>query len=213
MSDREAEIRARLGHTVLLRTVERWGTPIEIRGPADGDNDNESRIYATGPTGDLLPIATVQFAEDAAFIAAAPADVEWLLAEVAKLRAEVERLTAQKDGAYAERDKCVAALATLAHAMGWTVYLGTHVGEWEDDWRNIVFIDTPYGQVSWHYHDSEREWFAWIGLVQPREPKAWDGHPSFWQYTDKGRVGGIGGNVDLDRYLSTLANLRRSHTL
>ena len=99
--------------------------------------------------------------------------------EVERERDEAKRA---KDGAYSERDKCVAMLATLAHALGWTVYLGTHVGEWEDDWRNIVFIDTPAGQVSWHYHDSERPWFAWIGLVQPREPKAWDGHSTPQKY-------------------------------
>jgi lysozyme len=44
-------------------------------------------------------------------------------------------------------------------------------------------------------------------------PAAWHGHASFHQYTDKGRVAGISGNVDMNHYLSSLHNLKRSHTL
>lgn len=68
---------------------------------------------------------------------------------------------AAKDGAYQERDKLVAALARVAKALGLFVWRGYHAGEnWDSDWRNIIFIELPTGQVSWHIHDSELPMFA-----------------------------------------------------
>lgn len=99
-------------------------------------------------------------------------------AELSRLRAEVADLKRQKDEAYSERDRVVAALCATAVALGWPVFLGTHVGEWEDDWRNIIYIETPYGQVSWHYHDSERNLF-WMHTM---EGKPWDGHSTDKKY-------------------------------
>ena len=102
----------------------------------------------------------------------------------------VEAEKEKKDAAYSERDKVVAAFAACAAGLGWPVYLGTHVGEWEDDWRNIVFVDTPYGQVSWHYHDSERNLFSMHGGAS----KPWDGHSTpekyepLWRLTHDGVI-------------------------
>lgn len=80
---------------------------------------------------------------------------------------------------YAERDRLVAALSKLFPAS-----LGRHPQEepWEDDWRWIVFIDLPTGQVSWHMHDSELPWFA--HLLPPNEPpeRKWDGHTTEEKY-------------------------------
>lgn len=108
--------------------------------------------------------------------------------EVKALRARCEALEAQKDGAYSERDQCVALIARMAHANGWRVGLARHVGDpWDDDWRNIVFIDLPVsGQVSWHFHDSERALFA--GL--PEYPGTWDGHdtPEKYRRVNGGRA-------------------------
>lgn len=93
--------------------------------------------------------------------------------------AEIARLRAQKDGAYSERDQCVALIARMAVALGYRAGLGRHVGgEWDDDWRNIVFIDLPAGQVSWHIHDSELPLFDFLGQYEA----PWDGHSTAEKY-------------------------------
>ncbi len=74
-----------------------------------------------------------------------------------------------KDAAYAERDRLVALLASFFPSS-----VEQHLGaEWEDDWRNVVFIDLPTGQVTWHIHDSELPLFAHVPRSQGRK---WDGH-------------------------------------
>ena len=87
----------------------------------------------------------------------------------------VNGVTAAKDGAYRERNQVVAALARLLLSLGHNVGLGQHDPAdqaWEDDWRNIVYMELPNGQVSWHIHDSE------LGLFEGLPPydRAWDGH-------------------------------------
>lgn len=80
---------------------------------------------------------------------------------------------------YAERNKLVAMSAKMALALGYIAGLATHRGEtWDDDWRNVVLIDLPSGQVSWHIHDSELPWFE--GL--PAYPGEWDGHTTEEKY-------------------------------
>jgi hypothetical protein len=97
-------------------------------------------------------------------------------------RAELAALREQKDGAYLERDQLVALAARMARALGWRVGLRVHEPypdpTWEPDWCNVVLIDLPTGQVSWHYHDSERPLFD--GL--PPYPSAWDGHSTAEKY-------------------------------
>jgi len=44
-------------------------------------------------------------------------------------------------------------------------------------------------------------------------PKAWNGHASFHQYSETGKVPGVNTKVDLNEYLATIENLKRSHTL
>lgn len=89
------------------------------------------------------------------------------------------RLKEQKDAAYDERDRCVALIAFMALQLGYRVGLARHEGpDWDDDWRNIVFIDLPTGQVSWHYHDSERHLFETL----PPYPGEWDGHTTPEKY-------------------------------
>ena len=85
----------------------------------------------------------------------------------------LERTEKQKDQAYAERNKLVALLSKL-----FTAHLGRHSEldkDWEEDWRWIVFITLPTGQVSWHIHDSELSLFAHLPHNLSR-PNAWDGH-------------------------------------
>jgi hypothetical protein len=80
---------------------------------------------------------------------------------------------------YGERDRVVAALAHLANRLGFVVGIGEHEGEdWEDDWRTVIYLDLPTGQVSWHVHESERAWFD--GL--PPYDRPWDGHDTAEKY-------------------------------
>ncbi len=96
-------------------------------------------------------------------------------------QAKLAEVGAAKDAAYAERNQCVALIAKLALARGWQVWRGEHdpnAADWEADWRNIVFIELPTGQVSWHVHDSEMPNFAWI----PLGSTPWDGHTTREKY-------------------------------
>lgn len=58
----------------------------------------------------------------------------------------------QKNQAYAERNKLVCALSKLLPS-----HLKRHPDDqpWEDDWRWIVCVHGPTGQMTWHIHDSE----------------------------------------------------------
>jgi hypothetical protein len=58
-----------------------------------------------------------------------------------------------KDQAYSERNQLVAFLSRL-----YPSHLKTHPAtdtDWESDWRTIVCIHSPAGQLTWHIHDSE----------------------------------------------------------
>lgn len=96
---------------------------------------------------------------------------------------QAEEARSAKDAAYSERNQCVAFMAKMARALGWTVFRGLHDeadAAWERDWRTIVFIIVPgAGQLSWHFHDSE------LPLVQdlPRaDGNHWDGHTTEQKY-------------------------------
>jgi len=99
-----------------------------------------------------------------------------------KALARIAELTKQKDGAYSERNQCVALIARMALKLGWLAGTGRHPDldtAWEDDWRTILFINIPdVGQVSWHFHDSERHLLT--GL--PEYPTGWDGHSTEEKY-------------------------------
>jgi hypothetical protein len=84
-----------------------------------------------------------------------------------------------RDRAYTERNLCVALIAQYAPWLGHKVGIKEHVGEeWEDGWRNVLFIDLPTGQVSWHLQDSELENFPEISCY----PGEWDGHTTEEKY-------------------------------
>ena len=101
---------------------------------------------------------------------------------LANADADVDRLRAQRDGAYAERNQVVALLARMALALGWRAGLRGHEPDpdptWDDDWKNVVVIDLPAGQVTWHYHDGDRPLFASL----PSYPASWDGHDTPEKY-------------------------------
>ena len=88
----------------------------------------------------------------------------------------IEELEKQKDGAYTERDRLVCALSKL-----WPSHLAFHDETdlfWEKDWRNIVCIHSPAGQLTWHIHDSE---LCWFGHLMETEGD-WDGHTTEEKY-------------------------------
>lgn len=101
------------------------------------------------------------------------------------IQAVVARVQRAKDIAYGERDLCVALIAKLALACGNRAWLGLHDPadkNWDDDWRTIVFVELPTGQMSWHIQDSELSLFAFLtdrSLVL-RAP--WDGHTTEEKY-------------------------------
>jgi hypothetical protein len=101
--------------------------------------------------------------------------------EVIERDRKIQLLEGQKNGAYSERNQCVALLAKMAVAMGLKAGVREHPSEdlaWEPDWRTVVFIDLPTGQVSWHFHDSEKHLLG--GL--PRYVGQWDGHGTYEKY-------------------------------
>ena len=80
-----------------------------------------------------------------------------------------------KDTAYNERNRIVIGFATLAKALGWPVGWGWHEGEeWDDEWRNVLYIDTPAGQVSWHFPEHEVDLL--VSAYFGRYEGSWDGH-------------------------------------
>lgn len=114
---------------------------------------------------------------------------------------ELRTARQQKDEAYRERDACVAMLARMALMLGWRAGTLKHEGEWEEDWRTIVFVDTPTGQLSWHFHDSEKPLVK--GLTE--YPFLWDGHTSEEKY---GRMRNlpylVGGRLRCGRCLGSM---------
>lgn len=52
----------------------------------------------------------------------------------------------------------------------------------------------------------------WQGYVVANTPETWD-HTSFWQYTSQATVPGIERPCDRNKYLSSLKNLKRGHTI
>ena len=81
-----------------------------------------------------------------------------------------------KDAAYAERDKLVSALSKVfpSHLCRHPVTDET----WENDWRWIVCIHAPTGQMTWHIHDSELPQFSHLEKLDNH----WDGHDTAEKY-------------------------------
>lgn len=110
---------------------------------------------------------------------------EELLEAHADLAKELDAVCSAKDGAYRERNRVVAAFARLARGLGWRLGIArTEIPDWEPEWQNCLFVETPLGQVSWHFHDSEREVFDDF----PPYDGAWDGHTNDEKYARLDRL-------------------------
>lgn len=79
-----------------------------------------------------------------------------------------------KDGAYYERNKLVLLLASI-YPSG---IKRTSIPGWSEDWHGCVYIDFPWGQASWHYHDSHAHLFEHL----PQYADEWDGHTTDSKY-------------------------------
>jgi chromosome segregation ATPase len=119
----------------------------------------------------------VRNAHDASHLRHTAIDLEARLARVADLAEDLEqrakRAEADKDAAYRERNQLVALLARI-YPSG---VRETAIEGWDPAWHGCVFVDTPEGQLSWHFHDSERPLFD-----LPAYEKPWDGHTTEQKY-------------------------------
>lgn len=91
------------------------------------------------------------------------------------------------DAVYDERNRCVAAMSVMAQLLRWPCGLGKHSEQdatWDREWMNIVFIDLPTGQASWHIHDRDLRLFAHL----PPYTKQWDGHSTAEKYDRLERI-------------------------
>ena len=104
-----------------------------------------------------------------------------LATEIRALQHELEdqdaamaKMRERKDGAYLERNQLVAALSKI-YPSG---IAKTAIPGWSEDWHGCVYIDSPVGQLSWHYHESQAHLFAHL----PPYTKPWDGHTTEEKY-------------------------------
>lgn len=121
-----------------------------------------------------------------------------LIAEIGTLKARVVELEAigphsQLDGVYRERNRLVAMLARYANSShsGWARWfssIGRHQPDpdphWDPEWLNVVFINTPEGQLSWHIHEHDLSLFDDL----PRCDFKWDGHTTEEKYERLARL-------------------------
>jgi len=98
------------------------------------------------------------------------------ISHVSELEFQVKDLEASKNQAYKERNLMVQFLTFI-----YPSYLTKHPEDdlsWEQDWMNIVVVDGPGGQMSWHIHDSEMLLFSHLGYRE----NDWDGHTTEDKY-------------------------------
>lgn len=110
-------------------------------------------------------------------IKTSPISIEDIIKLITDQQARIRELEAQKDGAYSERNQLVAALSKLFPS--WMEWHSDEDISWDNDWRNIVFIELPTGQVSWHIHDSEVSHFQHL---RKKAGSSWDGHTTEEKY-------------------------------
>lgn len=91
----------------------------------------------------------------------------------------------QVNAVYFERNAVVAWAAKMAMSLGFHVVITrTAIEGWDPAWHNCIFIDTPEGQASWHFHDRDAPLFA--GML--RGSIEWDGHTTEEKYARLNRA-------------------------
>lgn len=109
----------------------------------------------------------------AALVAAAERE-EFAVHAVDIARRAIAEEREAKDAAYKERNQLVALLSTCFPAGK----AKTAIEGWDEAWHGCVYIDFPWGQASWHYHDSD----AWMFEHLPQYLGEWDGHTTQEKY-------------------------------
>lgn len=80
------------------------------------------------------------------------------------------------DDLYEERNRLVAALSKV-----WPSHWCNHPAEdktWDPEWRTIICIHSPQGQLTWHIHLSHQKFFVHL----PKGENHWDGHTTEEKY-------------------------------
>ena len=78
---------------------------------------------------------------------------------------------------YTERNLLVCALSKLMPS--WLEKHPETDTSWDDEWRNIVYISSPTGQLSWHIRDEELINFKHLEF---KYGNSWDGHTNEEKY-------------------------------
>lgn len=102
---------------------------------------------------------------------------------ILQLRADLTAAQERKDGAYLERNRVVSALSKVFPSG----VARTAIEGWSEDWHGCVYIDSPAGQLSWHFHDSQAYLFDHL----PPYRGKWDGHTTEEKYARLAQIGGL----------------------
>lgn len=86
-----------------------------------------------------------------------------------------DQLDRSADGAYKERNVLVALLSKL-YPSG---RKKTAIPGWDEAWHGCVYIDFPWGQASWHFHERDAYLFEHL----PPYLGEWDGHTTAEKYS------------------------------
>ncbi len=84
----------------------------------------------------------------------------------------IQQLQETVNTAYEERNNLIAFLARL-----YPSYIALDKSS-ELVWQNVVFVDSPAGQLSWHIHSSELHKFKGLTI----RSNTWDGHTTEEKY-------------------------------
>jgi hypothetical protein len=86
--------------------------------------------------------------------------------------------------AYTERTIVAVALAKFALSQGFKAGTGLDDNiEWDDDWRVVLYVNTPAGQMSWHIAPDDQHMLEglpaydgkWDGKFSGRDPEFVEG--------------------------------------
>lgn len=90
----------------------------------------------------------------------------------AAINAENELWNIRLGEVYNERDRLVALISSI-----YPSYIAIDESA-EDGFKNVVYIDSPKGQLSWHIADKEVELFSHLSV----KDNNWDGHTTEEKY-------------------------------
>lgn len=92
---------------------------------------------------------------------------------VEKYKAIANSEICAKNLAYSERNKMLSVLANLVINHGLVACIGKDKMELAEEWENVIFLQLPTGQVSFHIHKDELNLFV---NIPPCYNTKWDGH-------------------------------------